>query len=88
MKKGKSHLYVNVYDNGRCYGGPEEGGWYYDCGDVVDSFRVKRREVKRIVKREEAQCKPSKKWRSTPRCFVRVEKHSGQPYPSRRPYYE
>lgn len=24
--------YVNIYDVGRAYGGPEEGGWYYDYG--------------------------------------------------------
>lgn len=24
--------YVNVYHVDRCYGGPEEGGWYYDAG--------------------------------------------------------
>jgi hypothetical protein len=31
--------YVNVYDVDRCYGGPEEGSWYYDCGTPnVDAF--------------------------------------------------
>jgi len=25
-----SYYYVNVYFVGRAYGGPEEGGWYYD----------------------------------------------------------
>ena len=24
--------YVNVYEYSREYGGPEEGGWYYDAG--------------------------------------------------------
>lgn len=24
--------YLNVYLTDRAYGGPEEGGWYYDCG--------------------------------------------------------
>src|SRR5262245_24713944 len=24
--------WVNVYDVSRCYGGPEEGGWWFDAG--------------------------------------------------------
>ncbi len=24
--------YVTVYSVGQCYGGPEEGGWWYDAG--------------------------------------------------------
>lgn len=24
--------HINVYERGRCYGGPEEGGWWYDTG--------------------------------------------------------
>ena len=31
---------VSVYLNDRAYGGPEEGGWYYDCGDLVRTMRV------------------------------------------------
>lgn len=26
---------VAVYEVDRAYGGPEEGGWWYDCGDLV-----------------------------------------------------
>ena len=28
--------YVNVYEVYRAYGGPEEGGWYYDEGTLLD----------------------------------------------------
>ena len=24
--------YVNLYQTTKCYGGPEEGGWYYEEG--------------------------------------------------------
>lgn len=27
--------WVGVYLMDRAYGGPEEGGWYYDCGELV-----------------------------------------------------
>lgn len=32
--------YVNVYQVGRAYGGPEEGGWYFDHGVPVASIPV------------------------------------------------
>ena len=28
--------YVNIYETNRAYGGPEEGGWYYDTGDLLE----------------------------------------------------
>jgi hypothetical protein len=28
-------VYVGVYEVGRAYGGPEEGGWWFDCGELV-----------------------------------------------------
>lgn len=30
--------YANAYVTDRLYGGPEEGGWYYDCGEPVMSL--------------------------------------------------
>ena len=30
-------LYINVYLVDRAYGGQEEGGWYYECGQPVES---------------------------------------------------
>ena len=32
----KRTLYVNVYQEERCYGGPEEGGWWYSSYTPVD----------------------------------------------------
>lgn len=34
-------LYVNVYHVTQLYGGPEEGGWYYDAGEPVGSTPIK-----------------------------------------------
>jgi hypothetical protein len=31
---------VAVYLQDRAYGGREEGGWYYDCGEHVRTMRV------------------------------------------------
>lgn len=33
-------LYVNVYEVGRAYGGPEEGGWWFDTGSPVAAIPV------------------------------------------------
>ena len=30
--------YVNLYRIERCYGGPEEGGWFYDGGELLKSY--------------------------------------------------
>ena len=32
--------YVNVYRANQLYGGPEEGGWWYDVGEAVSSEMV------------------------------------------------
>lgn len=36
-----THTYiVAVYDCGQQYGGPEEGGWWYDAGSLVRQIRI------------------------------------------------
>jgi hypothetical protein len=35
----QSKYYVNVYAIDRCYGGPEEGGWWYDTGASFDGIQ-------------------------------------------------
>lgn len=30
--------YINVYDVGSAYGGPEEGGWWYDTGEFIKTI--------------------------------------------------
>ncbi|HUU88866.1 MAG TPA: hypothetical protein VMX17_14095 [Candidatus Glassbacteria bacterium] len=32
--------YVNAYAETRCFGGQEEGGWWYNCGEPLDSVSV------------------------------------------------
>lgn len=38
-------LYVNVYSVGKAYGGPEEGGWYFNTGTPVTSIKVELTEA-------------------------------------------
>ena len=30
------NYFVNQYEIDRCYGGPEEGGWYYTSGEFIE----------------------------------------------------
>ncbi len=36
----KQTYYVSVYEVSRCYGGPEEGGWWYDSFSLVNTQPV------------------------------------------------
>lgn len=84
----KKKLFVNVYEIARCYGGPEEGGWYYDCGDVVESFPVKRgKQAKRLQRQLQKDCKKII-GRRRANCEVVIEKNPGSEFPKRRPHYE
>lgn len=57
-KSGAFHkiIWVNAYSASRHYGGPEEGGWYYDWYDCIASCPVRPGDgleeigVKRIIK--------------------------------------
>lgn len=39
---------IGFYELDRAYGGPEEGGWWYDCGQLVRAFRVAHSEAEAI----------------------------------------
>jgi len=38
----RHNYFVSVYDVARMYGGPEEGGWWYDAGSLVRTCRMFR----------------------------------------------
>lgn len=40
---------VAIYDCDRAYGGPEEGGWYFDCGELVRVVRTFKNEEKALA---------------------------------------
>ena len=33
-------MYLYIYQCSQAYGGPEEGGWWYSCGELIDSKRI------------------------------------------------
>ena len=41
-------IYVNGYDKSQCYGGPEEGGLYYDrwhSGYIIKTFKTEKEAI-------------------------------------------
>ena len=58
-----SFYYVNVYRKTKCYGGSEEGGWFYDCGTFVQNEgcynNVTAAETKRQRLEKEHKYQPS-----------------------------
>ena len=90
-------VFVNAYLVHRCYGGPEEGGWWYDAGEPLASVPVERGDEAAI-----------ESWRATllskfadranprgrgsviggPDLEVYVEDHTAAYFPAERPYYE
>ena len=44
MAKFKGPLYIAAYHVTRNYGGPEEGGWWYDAGELKAWYIVARSE--------------------------------------------
>ena len=33
-------MYLNIYEFSQAYGGPEEGGWWYTCRELLESNEV------------------------------------------------
>lgn len=85
-------MYVNVYEVTRCYGGAEEGGWYYDAGTVVVSIKVADEAEAEAVSTAMKAEYPYTGYRSSvvyrPDFDVCIEPHEGESYPTWIPRYE
>jgi hypothetical protein len=89
--------YINIYLVDRAYGGPEEGGWWYDAGDPVHSELAEQMTVEERRKRlDELLSGPfSNKGRRSISSVLSDGEYQGQledsfaePYPQTRPHYE
>jgi len=70
-------LYVNVYIMDRAYGGPEEGGWYYDTWEIVPEESVigtSEEDAERLLEEKQAWADAENKGRRGP-SSVRSEGH-------------
>ena len=84
--------FVTAYEYGRAYGGPEEGGWWYDVGEPITSICcLTEQDV------EDAFAKLRRVYPSTGNAssvlggedhIVLIDDHPGRPFPEYRPHYE
>lgn len=86
---------VSVYMVDRGYGGPEEGGWWYDRGELVRLVRIFNNEesayayARKLNDRLDSTLNRGRRVLSEGRYAAKV--HEGIPpkyYPEARPYYE
>jgi hypothetical protein len=86
-------VWVNAYLIDRAFGGPEEGGWWYDTGHLLASVCAHQREADEWVARlteDHADADgpyPIDSVLSQGKLLVVVEDFPGQSYPEVRPGY-
>lgn len=89
----ESPFVVSVYDVTRHYGGPEEGGWYYDWYERKESHTAENEEeAKKIQEELSKKYKFDGKELSSVRgqgtYEVLIEDYVGEYETKQRPYYE
>ena len=94
-------IYAFVFETDRAYGGPEEGGWYFDCGEPIDhplnrvfatieEARAYQQEVAPILdaqNREEGRRDPNSVLSRGNYLNLEVWHTVPAPYPATRPTY-
>jgi hypothetical protein len=89
--------FVNVYLTDRAYGGPEEGGWWYDTAEVVRSTQaLVGGDAARLLQTERAWCAEENSRRrsdtgsvlSEGRYEVEIDDVPAADRPAQRPHYE
>lgn len=92
---GERPVFVNVHEIDRAYGGPEEGGWWYDCGTAKESVLVsglaQAREVWRRLRdkwADEDGADVGSVVYSGGVYSVGVDRKPARDYPEVRPHYE
>lgn len=98
--KIESVFYVNKYFINRAYGGPEEGGWWYDVGEFVEPAAMFTDEDEALVfcrglnraldaaGGENEGLPPLHSVTSTGRWSYMVEDRPGEDFPTYTPHYE
>ena len=98
-----SPKYINAYCVTQAYGGPEEGGWWFDRGEPLESVRCDTQQqfdAATLVVEWRYKVKDCDKWsrerkagphscmRGAYSISVSVEDHFAEAYPRTRPHYE
>ena len=90
--------YVNEYEVDRAYGGPEEGGWWYDTGRFIRCYGAFNSRAQAIKRKAElySYVKNSNNGKHSPSSVLSrgdwidiiIEEHEGKHFPERTPKYE
>ena len=84
---------VATYLTSRAYGGPEEGGWWYTCWELVEHAKIgffeNYKDAKDYAKKLQDYCDKENKGGGEERLAVRcfTEEMPGTYFPKTRPYY-
>ena len=86
-------FYVNTYEIDRAYGGPEEGGWWFDTGSIVKSVRCDTQDEAEAMTDRRRLAHPNTGDASSVtyrggEYRTRIEPVRGIDYPEHRPHYE
>ena len=90
-------FYVNEYRENRQYGGPEEGGWWFDVGTYVachgcfatqNEADALRDELKEYVERQRRFQEPPGNVNCTGYTTLALEASEGGDFPTELPHYE
>jgi len=75
---------ITIHEIWQQYGGPEEGGWYYQCGEPIENICIFSKEAAVIellrlhAKYEDEEGEYD----------IRLDQKYAEYYPSERPHYE
>lgn len=90
----KAAFYVNVYRLDREFGGPEEGGWWYDTREVVRSNPATSEDagevLAELLRLTGEFPEGRERYSMAPRAEdfeIVVEDHPGEDSPAERPFY-
>ena len=95
--KPEGPFHLNEYLTNRAYGGPEEGGWWYDTGafvachdtyPTVDDAAAARDAMASAIAERRLGCHPPDSVLCTGWPELRIEPHAGADFPRTRPRYE
>ena len=94
----KVTVYVATYEMTRCYGGSEEGGWWYNAGTLVNVVKVRGYKGQVMAKAGRVVDRMRQEWPTTNRrdSVLGGEDYStwierSEPaefFPTERPYYD
>lgn len=93
-------MYVNIYLVNRQYGGPEEGGWWYDVGQAIETWTVRKgrrraRRLRRMLRKAQRKCRARNRGRKPLHSVLcegifeaYQENMPASDFPKHRPHFE